>query len=295
MAQRRNARYGLGHHEIDTAEALYDPTALVALLRTTLTSPKYEPPLLPAVAMQLVALTNQPDVSRRQVRLLLEQDSMLAAKVLRLAQSAAYSGGADLYSLDDAIARLGLNTVADLFLQTALSAKVFRAKGFEVPMEALRRHCVVTAYVARAVCRATGLPDEYAFLCGLLHDVGTAAGMLILAKSTPRGKAALEFSEVSSVLLAVHEEASLALANAWKLPNDVRLVIGNHHHFEIGGRVHPLAAAVCVADWVAAQCGARIADEVNDVRAGDAARHLTLTPRQLDKLLADGAELAEKH
>jgi hypothetical protein len=33
----------------------------------------------------------------------------------------------------------------------------------------LMQHSMLTAHVARLACRMTALPDEYAFMCGLLH------------------------------------------------------------------------------------------------------------------------------
>src|SRR5690606_13090971 len=166
-------------------------------------------------------------------------------------------------SFDDAITRLGLKTLGDLFLREAMTARVFRAPGFQEPMEALRKHSIVVAELARDVCRRTGFPDEFAYMCGLLHDVGSAAAILVLA-DVGRGETTPAFDEVSGVIQTVHEESSGVLARAWKLPEDIHLVLANHHEFYIDGRVHPLAAAVCLADGLAAQAGAGFGAEVGD-------------------------------
>jgi HD-like signal output (HDOD) protein len=287
-AGRQRADYGRGQYQLDAAELAFSPAALVAHLRSTLTSPGYKPPLLPAIAVELLTLTRRSDVSLGEVRLLLERDPLLAAKVLQLAQSAMYSHGAPLHSLDAAISRLGLRTLGDLFLQTVLQTRVFRAPGYEQPMAALMRHSTLTGHIARLACRMTALSDDYAFMCGLLHDVGMAAGLLILAERPARGatgSAAPSFEEVAVALQVVHEEASAVLADAWRLNPDVRLVLGSHHHFRIGGRVHPLAAAVCVADWVAQKAGATFAGESDESQAREAAKSLDFTSAALDGLL----------
>ncbi len=298
----RTENYGKGQYVLSTDDNPYTPQAVVEKLRTTLESPDYEPPILPAIAMELIALTRNPNVSLTEVRDLMERDPVLTAKVLKVAQSALYGNGRAFSSISDALCLLGLRTVEEIFLQTALSSKIFRAKGFEAPMETVRLHSTATGHIARFVCRYTSLPDEYAFLCGLLHDVGVAAGLLILAPSgTPaksrrvvRPRPPPDFAELAPALLAVHEEASEVLARAWKLPPDVQLVLRNHHNFRVGTRVHPLAAAVCVADWLASEAGAPLGGEARDGLAGQAARELGLTRTAIVQLGQQSRELLDK-
>jgi HD-like signal output (HDOD) protein len=288
---------------------MLSPQAMVAHLRQTLTSKKYAPPLLPSIAIELMKLTRQPEVKLLDVRQLLERDPLLAAKVLQLSQSALYSRGTPVRSLQEAISLLGVRTLGDLFLQTVLSTRVFRADGYDAPMASLMRHSMLTAHVARLACRMTSIPDEYAFMCGLLHDVGMAAGLLIFADSfsarpssrdKPRAGAAPPpntappaFEEVSVALHAVHEEASAVLAEAWQLSPDIRVVLGLHHQLKMGERIHPLAAVVCVSDWVASEVGAGIEGESDAMRADDAARSLGFSKTTLDDLTERARQLLE--
>lgn len=280
----RTASYGRGEHQIDDKEATYAPDAVVERLRAKLSAEDYQPPVLPATALELMSVTRQPDASFGQVKALLEQDSVLTANLIKVSQSAHYSRGAKIDSIDAAIRRLGLETTGNVFMQTALSAKVFRAKGYEAPMEAIRRHSAAVAHISRLTCRKTALPDEYAFMCGLLHDVGFAAGMLVLAAGKRRPP---PFAEIAPALQLVHEEASEILGRAWKLPADVQLVLRYHHEFELGGRPHPMAAAVCLSDWLAAEAGAPLGGEALPQTAGRAARAIGLSEK-------DVMELAEK-
>jgi HD-like signal output (HDOD) protein len=295
-SHRRREDFGRGEHQIDASACELAPAALVSFLRETLESPSYRAPVLPSVAVELMKLTRQPHVQLGAVRLLLERDSMLAARVLQLAQSALYSRGAPIRSLDEAISRLGLRTLEELFLQTVLSMRVFRASGFEKPMEDLMRHSMLSAHVARIACRLTAIPDEFAFMCGLLHDVGMAAGLLILADqrgSGARRPAPPAFEEIAFALQVVHEEASAVLADAWNLHPEVRLVIGIHHHFQQGRRIHPMAAVLCVADWVAAEAGTAIGTEVDCSRAQEAQQHLGFSKQAMADLAARAKETLE--
>lgn len=275
---------------------MFSPQAMAAHLRTTLSSPDYRPPLLPSIALQLMELTRRPSVRSVEVRQLLERDSLLAARVLQLAQSALYSRGAPVRSLDEAIARLGLRTLGELFIQTVLSTRVFRVSGYETAMAQLMRHSTVTAHVARIACRMTSIPDEYAFMCGLLHDVGMAAGLLIFASPGQAGAGKPSppppFEEVAYALEVVHEEAAAILADVWQLHPEIRLVLSIHHRVQQGQHVHPLAAVICVSDWAAAEAGAAIGSEADPARAEQAASHLGFTRPTLQTLVARAGEVA---
>lgn len=158
-------------------------------------------------------------------------------------------------------------------------------------MEALRKHSVLCAHLARLVCRRTGFPDEYAYMCGLLHDVGIAAGLLVLG-DVKRDEKPPTYDEIRASIEAVHEPASAVLGRVWELPADVQLVLGHHHHFTIGGRAHPLAAAVCLADFLAAEVGARSGTEVNVMDGRRAVQELRLGERDVTALLREAEALA---
>jgi HD-like signal output (HDOD) protein len=297
---QRRADYGHGEYQIDAPEYMLSPQAMIAHLRQTLASPTYKPPLLPSIALELIALTRQTDVKSNDIRQLLNRDTLLAAKVLQLAQSGLHSRAVPVRSLDDAISLLGLRALGDLFLQTVLSTRVFRAHGYDAPMASLMRHSTLTAHIARLACRLTSIPDEYAFMCGLLHDIGLAAGLLIFAdaqvtpSSTQVGRhRPPDFDDVAVALHVVHEEASAILAEAWRLAPDVRVVLGLHHQLKMGGRIHPLAAAVCVSDWIASEVGAGIGNESDQGRAEEAAHSLGFGKAALDTLTDQARAILE--
>ncbi len=291
---KKNERYGRGEYRLSSPDALLcaDPSALVERMRAVLLSDSYQPPVLPAVALQLLELSRDPNVPFQKIKALARTEPLIAAKLLRLARTAYFARGATIESLDDAISRLGLKMVSELFLREALTTRVFKAPDYQQPMEALRRHSVVVADLSRAVCRLIGFPDEYAYMCGLLHDVGGAAAILIVAERE-RGKEPPSYDEVAGVIETVHEEASTVLARAWKLPEDVRLVVGHHHHFKIDGRVHPLAAAVCLADGLAAAAGAGFGSEIREMQVKSAIDALALSEADVATLNKQAQKVVE--
>lgn len=222
-------------------------------LARTFGAPSYQPPMLPGVALEVMELSRRPDVQFAQVVKLLERDPVLAARVLSLAQSAAFAGRSPIVSLHQAAIRLGLKVLGDVVMQAALHTKVFRVPGFEAPMERLLRHSTATAHLARLVCRRTAIDAEYAFLCGLLNDVGFAAGLLVLAEDP--ALRALGFDALAPALDDAHEEAAGVLARLWKLPEQICAFVASHHGLEAGGKPSPLHAAVVVAEQLAWEAG----------------------------------------
>src|SRR5688572_27572770 len=112
-----------------------EPQVLAARLSALFASSDYRPPVLPAVAMELVAISRQPDVPIPSVVKLLKNEQMLTARLLTLSQSSIHgrSFGPTL-TLGQVILRLGLKRVADIFVQASMEVRMFRARGFEQPM-----------------------------------------------------------------------------------------------------------------------------------------------------------------
>src|SRR5512141_3157241 len=184
----------------------FDTRGLRVRILRLFASPSYRPPRLPQVALDILALSRQPDVDFVSMVALLERDPILAAKVLSLCQSAAYARGAPVRSLREAVVRLGLRGLRDLVVEAALPLRVFRVPGYEQPMARLGRHSTVVARLMPALCGAAGVDGEYAFLCGLLHDVGIAA--CLLAISDDQRGIVVPFSEAVAIVDELHEEAS---------------------------------------------------------------------------------------
>jgi len=227
---------------------------VVAHLQRTFTSPTYQPPMLPEVALQVMQLSQRPDVKFEEVVALLQKDAVLAARVLSIAQSSAYAARSPVQTLHQASVRLGLKAMRDVVLEAAVHMKVFRVPGYEVAMERLARHSAAVAHVMRAVCRRTSVETEYAFLCGLLHDVGFAASLLALSND-PTWRSAT-FTELAPVLDEVHEEASGVLACLWKLPENIQRMVATHHEPAPGGKPQHVNASLIVAEQLCWEAGA---------------------------------------
>ncbi len=231
-----------------------DPEALRRLLIDTFLDPAYTPPRLPQVAMEIMELAGRRDASLRDAHRILSNDPLLAGRVVRIANSAAYRPARASASLDDCVTRLGLNGVRDIVLQEAMMGRVFRAPGFTELMEHLRDHSLATAHVCGIISRITKLQHGEAFLLGLLHDVGLAGSLSALSESY----AAVEPQELAlacQVLHDEHEQAGRIMCGLWRMPRNVTEAIGNHHAWSRAEAPSIERALIVVADAVVSELG----------------------------------------
>ncbi|MEM7411769.1 MAG: HDOD domain-containing protein [Myxococcota bacterium] len=261
--------YGRGEASIAAGDdVLIEQSALEKRLLETFGAPDYQPPTLPAVATQLMSVSQRADVEIDEIVDLLQQDAMLAGKLMELVASPLYAGAAKITSLRDAVMRVGMQNVRDLVMQVALNLRVFRVPAYSETMERLRRHSVLTAHLSRIVSRYTPIESEYAFLCGLLHDVGVAGVLIALAEGTVRVPAKTkarvtkagkpdppDLAAVWPEVDAVHGVAASQMSRLWGLPPELAIAIGSHHQVLVEGYAHPLAATICVADAEAQALG----------------------------------------
>ena len=294
MYARADPGYGMGSHAIadgTVPEEREPATRIKEQLLLLFRSPGYKPPLLPAVALELIELSRKPRVQVAELVGLLSRDPMLAAQLLRIAASPVYSRGEPVRSLNDAVVRLGLTRTADLFVRAALESRLLKAPGFDSVMVKLRGHSAFTAEVARLVSdHAVGFGD-YAFLCGLLHDMGVAAALLALSEQV-KPPSNPDPALLWQALHDIHESSSEALANVWGLPREMSLVLGLHHRLGDQKHVHPLAAAVSLADHLAEEAGFGLFGECEAAETDAVARLLGIDARTLAKLRESVASLA---
>lgn len=254
-----DADYGLGNYAFNADQlGLLDENELTERLVQTFSAPSYSPPRLPAVATEMLALTQQREVEFDEIESLLERDAMLVGEVLCLARSAAYSRLRAAATLREALIRIGLGKLRDVVMQAAMNMRVFRSKAYGNCMERVRGHSNATAHLCRIVSRYTALDEEQTFLCGLLHDVGIA-GILLTVGDVKRDEKAPDLVALWPAIDRAHPRAGARMVELWKLPPDIATVIGVHHEISVDGEDHPLAATVCLAESLTSELNLAIA------------------------------------
>lgn len=209
-----------------------------------------ELPAIPRVVRTLIAQLKSPTVDLHALVSELEQEPLLAARTLRLANSPFYSGPRSLASIADAVVVVGTSTLRTLVIAGGLNA-VF----VDVPGVNLRQFWIDASIAARAsrlLARAAALDGEAAYLAGLLH----ACGHLILCQAYPErmGAVVSRGPTRSGVDLAHAERSACGLSYpevgaAWidGLGFPEPIVEAVAYQLLPGDGVHRLAAVVHIA------------------------------------------------
>lgn len=192
-------------------------------------------PSLPSVVVQLVRTFDQADVGVAELGAQISKDQALAAKTLRLANSSFYGLQSRVRTIDQAITVLGFDSVRSMVTAAGIVGQFGAVSSGPFDFTAFWRHAVGTALCAKSLARMAGLSPEYAFVSGLLHDIGR---LVLVTRFPQEYAAALAFERQNNCGL-VHAERTVlgldhavvgrALAEHWKFPELIRRAIGNHH------------------------------------------------------------------
>lgn len=131
---------------------------------------------LPAVAMEVLDLTDRPEVDTAALKACIENDPALTGKILRVVNSSLFGLSRAVGDLSQALALLGIKPLKLLVLGFSLPPDLFQGLTQQT-LSYYWRHALTKAVAARELCeRFWKRPGDEAFIAGLLQDLG----MLVL-------------------------------------------------------------------------------------------------------------------
>jgi len=203
-------------------------------------------PSLPTSVAKVLEICNNLQTSPADLNHVVSLDPVLVGRVLKLLNSAYYGLGQPVTNLTRAIIMLGINTVKNLALSTAIMGHLpskGNSSGSELGlnMEGFWRHSLCVGVSAKLLARERGIDvkllEEY-FTAGLLHDIGKIPLNAVLSKDyvltigmADREKKPL-FRAEEAMLGLDHCAAGAMISAAWKLQGVVGDAIVHHHNVE---------------------------------------------------------------
>jgi putative nucleotidyltransferase with HDIG domain len=233
-----------------------EPTRQLLLLRNHIDR---MPPLSPTVS-KVLALCNNRETSPVELNRVISVDPVLTGNVLRLINSAYYGMPQKVTSLVRAITMLGMNTVRNLLLSTAVLGTLGHRDHFDaLDSNQFWEHSLAAGVAARLIAVKHRIPadlvEEY-FIAGLLHDIGKVPLNNRLSKEF---KAAIEVADKRQEALFLteketfgfdHAEIGTLIAKKWNLGEEISDTIGFHHApEEYEGEHKELVFVVILADY----------------------------------------------
>lgn len=225
----------------------FDSTDLLAL------------PALPTVVSELLAAFGDANVDIQTLAHLIGCDATISARMLTVANSAAYHGRAPRASnLERTLTILGLDTAKTIALTTAIHQTFSNLHGIPpADMDRFWRHALNCAHLTQRLAQTTAYPaPDEAYLCGLLHDIGK----LVIGVRRPTALqevfalagSCADIPMLEQQLFGIdHCELGAALAESWRLRSFLADAIRFHHVTAENLRgAHPLLRLLHVANLI---------------------------------------------
>jgi putative nucleotidyltransferase with HDIG domain len=219
-------------------------------------------PSLPTTVAKILQICNDPKTSPTDLNKLISLDPVLMGKVMKLINSAYYGLSQKITSLVRAIIMLGINTVKNLSLSTAVLASLGKKTDFQaLNMEGFWKHSICVGSTAKLIAKKRNIDpkllEEY-FIAGLLHDIGKIPLNNRLSKNfiealseAERSRHPLYFAE-QHVLNVDHAEIGRLIVENWKLSKDIVDVVFYHHNLtEYQGENLDILYTVAISNYFA--------------------------------------------
>lgn len=262
-------------------------------------------PAIPLVATKVIEMIEQEDVTVEIIAKTVSSDPAVAARILKLSNSAYYGCQRQINTLSAAIMLLGFKTLKSLVVAASLKQI---CKRFGLTEKMLWEHSVGAALAARTITgNGRFINEETGFLAGLFHDIGKT----IMNDQDPRKfqevmmrcyNDRLPFEEVERSLYPFsHAEVGALVIRKWNFPETLSTAVMYHHQVTSAPLTDQfelfLTATTSLADKFCKKLGIgeREPDEDLDLAATPEAMLLGYTPESLDRALESFAATFEEN
>jgi diguanylate cyclase (GGDEF)-like protein len=193
-------------------------------------------PSSPALASRILTLADDPEATIDQFARIIQMDGALAARLLKMANSACMALATPATTIQRAVMVLGLARVRTAALGFQLVGHLNKLGGKRFDIKAYWQQSVLRGCVGREIANvvAPGLAEE-AFLIGLLCDGGI---LLLVQLLGPEYAALYESGSLSPAAFHAaekerfpfdHADAIAAMAAEWNLPDAIQRPLAQHH------------------------------------------------------------------
>ena len=196
-------------------------------------------PSLPTTVTKILEICNDPKTSPADLNRIISIDPVLMGKVMKLINSAYYGLSQEITSLVRAIIMLGINTVKNLALSTAVLGTLGSSKNFQaLNMEGFWRHSLCVGVTSKLIAMQRRVDkkniEEY-FIAGLLHDIGKIplnnrlSEQYIATMGVSDRKNLPLFRAEHETLAINHADVGKLIVENWKLGAEICDAVSFHH------------------------------------------------------------------
>jgi len=252
-------------------------------------------PSLPETVSKIINMVNDPDVDFKLVASEISKDQSITTNLLKLCNSAYFSKGKEITSLDRAIVTLGLKEVKDAVMVISTKAVLNKVVlGYDLLKGMLWEHDLAVAILSKniALMKKDRSNADVVFTGGLIHDVGKTVLALFVQNGFKEimglvNSKGIPFQEAEKEIMGYdHQEVGERILEKWHFPDVLKSIVRFHHQPDRAPDKHrKMVAIVHVANTICLMAGIGIGSDGLFHEFNESAVQLTgLTAAELEQL-----------
>lgn len=205
-------------------------------------------PMSPSLLPKLLPYLGDVNANFDDVVRIISLEQTLTAKLLQICNSAFFGQDEPVFSVADAVNRVGYQSIY------LLAAMINGSNSFPTPSPAgidtcrLWKHSVASAFNSKFVAETAGQDTSLMFTAGLMHDIGKVVIAQLatapIAAALPLPATAESLANERAALGYSHAEVGAALLEKWQLPPQLVASIRHHHEPQSAADFKKISACV---------------------------------------------------
>jgi HD-like signal output (HDOD) protein len=247
-------------------------------------------PSFPEIAIRVRKILADPKASVEQVTRVVGSEPSLAARLLRIANSASLNrSGKTVTDLRTAINRLGYNMVRSAAMSFAMSQikNANKLDGLAPHLNDLwQRSICVAAYCFVLARNHSRINADEAMLAGMMHGIGK---LYILARATGHAELFADEATLNQIIEEWHASIGRAILENWDFPESMARAVGEQADFSHTRSGAPDLSDIVAVATVIASYGVDIAGLELMLPSIPGAQRLGLDPSKMMAVMQDSA------
>lgn len=177
-------------------------------------------PSLPEIALHINTALNNEEISTKKIAQIIQMDPIIAARIVQVSNCAMYMSAGRSDSIQEAIAKLGLDTIRNIVMGVVLRDLFMPETELVVnKMASFYEHSIRTGVICYELAKLIpSFNPERAFLFGLLHDIGIIP---ILVVADTHNELAHKSSNLDAVLVQLKSHIGGMILQQWQFDSDL--------------------------------------------------------------------------
>jgi putative nucleotidyltransferase with HDIG domain len=252
-------------------------------------------PSIPLVVSKIINMVNDPEINFKLIADEISKDQAITTDILKICNSAYYSKGKEITSVDRAIVTLGIKEVKDIIVVSTTKQVLNKPIiGYDLEKGDLWKHNLVVAMLAKkiAIMKKQRALADVVFTGGIIHDVGKTILAMFVANTF---KEILETSQTKQIDFTTaerevmgfdHQEIGEKILEKWQFPEVLRMIVRHHHDpDQAPAQYGQIVSIVHIANTIALMAGVGIGnDGLFHELSENAIKTVGMAPEELEQV-----------